>query len=83
MSLRRSSVFTPGPLTQQAERHHHVLAAIQHLTNERGYPPTVRELGEALGTVHSAVYFDLMTLRAAGFVRWDSGVDRSITLVEV
>ena len=81
--MTKSSGWVPGPLVQQAERHHQVLAAIQQWHDTHGLPPTVRELAEVLGRHHSHVHFDLMVLKAQGFLTWDAGLDRTVRLVEV
>ena len=52
-------------------------------SEEHGYPPSVREIGEYVGLKSpSTVKFHLDNLRAAGFIQWDGGKTRSITLTE-
>lgn len=56
---------------------------LRQFTQERGYPPTVREIGEHLGLRStSSVHFHLKKLLDAGIVYMEPGKTRSITLVE-
>lgn len=52
-------------------------------TQERGYPPTVREIGDHLGLRStSSVHNQLRKLQAAGILDMEPGRSRSITLTE-
>ena len=56
---------------------------IRDFSRAYGYPPTVREIGDSLGLKSpSTVKFHLDNLRAAGFLQWDGGKTRSITLTQ-
>lgn len=60
-----------------------ILDAIQASIDERGYPPTVRELGVAVGLRSSnTVHEHLKRLEADGYLRRDPGSPRAITLLE-
>ncbi len=60
-----------------------MLDFIRSFSQETGYPPTVREIGESLGLKSpSTVKFHLDNLRDKGYIRWDGGKTRSITLLE-
>ena len=48
---------------------------------DQGYPPSVREIGEAVGLKSpSTVHFHLKHLAAAGYIEKDAGKGRAITL---
>ena len=65
-------------LRQQA-----MLAAIRESVLQRGYPPSIRELGDAVGLCSSStVHSHLRTLEAKGYLRRQPGQPRSIQLVE-
>lgn len=58
-----------------------VLDAIRALTEELGFPPTVREIGEQLGTTSmSTVHMSLGRLRRDGRVSWRSGQSRTLVV---
>lgn len=55
---------------------------IRTFTRQAGYPPTVREIAQAVGARSpSTVKYHLDNLRAAGLLQWDEGKTRSITLL--
>jgi len=73
------------------DRQREILQVIEHHMRERGYPPSVREIGEAVGlTSPSTVHSHLNTLERLGYlrrdptkpraieVRWDSSSDAAI-----
>lgn len=67
---------TGGPLTQ---RQHDVLAFIEKTVSERGYPPSVREIGEGVGLASpSTVHGHLHTLQRLGYLRRDATKPRAI-----
>ncbi len=56
--------------------------AIRDLTNELGFPPSVREIGERIGCKGIAnVHRALDDLRDEGIVHWEDGRHRTIRLV--
>ena len=56
---------------------------VRSFTNEQGYPPTVREIGAAMGlSSPSSVYFHIRRLQEQGLLTIERGRTRSITLVE-
>jgi repressor LexA len=69
-------------------RQRRILEFIRTATHERGYPPTVREIGEAVGlTSSSSVHSQLENLERKGYLHKDptkpraigeSGVDRGV-----
>lgn len=56
---------------------------LQTHIRERGYPPTVREIGQRFG-IKSAngVYCHLLPLRKKGFIDWEPTLSRSIRLLK-
>ena len=64
------------PLTA---RQREILDFIEQQNNERGYPPSVREIGEAVGlTSPSTVHTHLLTLQRLGYLRRDPTKPRAI-----
>ena len=60
-------------------RQHEVLEFIDRMMRERGYPPSVREIGEAIGlTSPSTVHSHLNTLQRLGYLRRDPTKPRAI-----
>ncbi len=63
-------------LTQRQRR---VLEVIRDSIERRGYPPSVREIGEAVGlTSTSTVHAHLATLQRLGYLRRDPTKPRAI-----
>lgn len=66
-----------------SERQQQVLEHIRRTVAERGYPPSVREIGEALGlSSPSTVHSHLSTLVEAGLLKRDPSKPRAIMVVE-
>jgi repressor LexA len=64
------------PLTA---RQREILDFIEQQNNDRGYPPSVREIGEAVGlTSPSTVHTHLLTLQRLGYLRRDPTKPRAI-----
>jgi len=64
------------PLTA---RQREILDFIEYQNNVRGYPPSVREIGEAVGlTSPSTVHTHLLTLQRLGYLRRDPTKPRAI-----
>ena len=63
--------------TMQQRIYDYIASCIQ----EQGYPPSVREIGEAVGLKSSStVHFHLKHLEEAGYIEKDAGKGRAITL---
>ena len=59
-----------------------ILTAIQEGIRNNGYPPSVREIGEAAGLSSSAsVSYQLKALEEAGFIRRDADLGRAIEVI--
>ena len=64
------------PLTPRQQQ---ILDFIEHRTNELGYPPSVREIGEAVGLASpSTVHSHLANLQRLGYLRRDPTKPRAI-----
>jgi len=62
-------------------RQRRILEFIRETVRERGYPPTVREIGEAVGlTSSSSVHSQLANLERLGLLRRDPTKPRAVTL---
>ena len=65
------------------ERQQQVLDYIRQTVDERGYPPSVREIGEAVGlSSPSTVHSHLNSLVAAGAIKKDPAKPRAIMVVD-
>lgn len=63
-------------------RQHRVLQFIKQTVEKRGYPPTIREVGDAVGLASpSSVAHQLKALEAKGFLRRDPGSPRALEVV--
>ena len=65
-----------------SKRQESIYAYICTYTNERGYPPSVREIGTAVGLASpSTVHMHLKVLEERGYIRRDSNKPRTIEVV--
>jgi repressor LexA len=63
------------------ERQRKILAMIRETVAEHGYPPSIREIGEAVGlTSPSSVHSQLEALQRKGFIRRDPTKPRTIAV---
>jgi len=63
------------------EKQQQIYAIILSFTDEHGYPPSIREIGEAVGLKSpSTVHFHMKGLRAAGLISQAEGKTRAITV---
>jgi repressor LexA len=70
---------TPRKRRPLTDRQRRVLETIQAHIDERGYPPSVREIGEAVGLASpSSVHSHLNTLEVKGYLRRDLSKPRAI-----
>lgn len=69
--------------TTTTPRQQRILDFIGETVRERGYPPTVREIGEAVGlTSSSSVHAQLENLERKGLLHKDPSKPRAMTLAE-
>jgi repressor LexA len=76
--------FPDGPPdeTGLTPRQRRVLQVIRHSVDERGYPPSMREIGDAVGLASSSsVAHQLRTLEAKGFLRRDVNRPRAVEVL--
>lgn len=72
---------TPRPTTQLTTRQRRVLEVIRGSVADRGYPPSIREIGDAVGlTSTSSVAHQLRTLERKGFLRRDPNRPRAVNV---
>lgn len=65
------------------ERQQQVLEYIKEAVHERGYPPSVREIGDAVGlSSPSSVHAQLNSLVEAGMIKKDPAKPRAIMIVD-
>ena len=68
---------------QLTERQHKILDYIRHVTRTRNYPPSVREIGEAVGlSSSSTVHNHLNQLERRGLIKRDPSKSRTVQLVQ-
>src|ERR671925_863208 len=66
------------------DRQAKILEYIRYVTRVRNYPPSVREIGEAVGlSSSSTVHNHLNQLERRGLIRRDPSKSRTVQLVEV
>jgi len=64
------------------QRQKEVLDFLRNSLREKGYVPSIRELGEALGLRStSTIHYHLTGLADRGLIRWDKGKNRAIQLI--
>lgn len=69
-------------ITGLSPRQVKILTAIQEGISNNGYPPTLREIGQAAGLTSTAsVQYQLKALEEAGFIRRDASLGRAIEIV--
>jgi repressor LexA len=66
-------------MEQTTERQQRILEVIRQFTSERGYPPSVREIGERVGlSSSSTIHAHLKTLERRGFISRDPTKPRAL-----
>ena len=66
-----------------SSRQQEILAFVNAHVDEHGYPPTVREIGQAVGlTSPSTVHAHLEKLEKAGLIRRDATKPRALEVIE-
>ena len=69
--------------SELTERQREILDLIRNTVAQRGYPPSVREIGDAVGlSSPSTVHSHLSTLADEGYIRRDPSKPRAIEVVE-
>ena len=68
-------------MTNLTPKQQRIYDFIRTFTRRQGYPPTLREIGQAVGVRSpSTVKYHLDNLRQAGLIQWDGGKTRSLSL---
>ncbi len=68
-------------MTDLTPRQKAILEFIAHESQKRGYPPSVREIGEAVGLASSSsVHAQLATLQRQGYIRRDPSKPRALEI---
>ena len=74
----------PDPDHVLTWRQRKVLKVIRESVRKRGYPPSMREIGDAVGlTSTSSVSYQLIMLQKKGYLHRDVGRARTVTLRQV
>jgi len=64
-----------------SERQHHILEFIEEFLGKNGYPPSVREIGAAVGiSAPSGVHHHLKILKERGYIQRGEGISRGLRL---
>jgi repressor LexA len=63
------------------DRRQQIYTAIRTATQHNGYPPTIREIADAIGASHGCVATHLDVMRANGDVDWEDGRGRTLRLL--
>lgn len=88
MARTKKQNFTPeqiaaDPQCVLSERQKQIFAYVKDFTREKGYPPTVREIGAATGLSSTAtVFVHLKKLEELGFLERDSQKPRTMSFHE-
>jgi repressor LexA len=71
-----------GTMRKLSERQRRILDFVARYTSDHGYPPSIREIGQAVGiTSTSVVDYNLKALERSGLIRRDREVSRGLGLV--
>src|SRR5438094_8246793 len=79
----RTHVRPKEPIVELSPRQREILEFVNSHVDRHGYPPTVREIGGAVGlTSPSTVHAHLARLEAAGLIRRDPTKPRALEVIE-
>lgn len=77
-----SSTSVPRRRRSLSEKQHQILEAIQRSVAARGYPPSMREIGDAVGLASlSSVTHQLKQLELSGYLRRDPKRPRALEVI--
>ncbi|MGE6379972.1 transcriptional regulator [Peribacillus muralis] len=69
---------------EPTKRQRDVLEAITKYTTLKGYPPSIRDIGEDVGLKSSStVSFMLTKLKEKGYVTWEEGRSRTLQILKI
>src|SRR5256885_15424525 len=70
------------PVKKLSDRQKNILKYIESYVDERGYPPSIREIGDRVGiSSTSVVDYNLKVLERDGYLRRDREVSRGLELI--
>src|SRR6478735_3721544 len=73
----------PAAATTLTDRQRTILDVIRASVTSRGYPPSIREIGDAVGlTSPSSVAHQLNVLTRKGYIRRDPGLPRAMEVLQ-
>ncbi len=70
-------------MRELTDRQREMLAFIKQYIAEKGYPPTYREIGKALGVDPGAIYQKIVALEKKGYLRLKPGEPRTLEVIEM
>mgnify|MGYP001940479291 FL=1 len=81
MPAKKSRQSTKSDMDSLTDRQHRIIDVIHDAIVLRGYPPSIREIGQAAGlTSTSSVAYQLKELERKGFLRRDPNKPRAVGL---
>ena len=81
MPAKKSRKSTKPDMDSLTDRQHRIIDVIHDAIVLRGYPPSIREIGQAAGlTSTSSVAYQLKELERKGFLRRDPNKPRAVGL---
>lgn len=76
--------YEVGSMTKLSKRQQNILDYIKDEVRKKGYPPSVREIGEAVGLASSStVHGHLARLESKGLIRRDPTKPRAIEILDI
>lgn len=76
--------YEVGRMTKLSKRQQNILDYIKDEVRKKGYPPSVREIGEAVGLASSStVHGHLARLESKGLIRRDPTKPRAIEILDI
>ena len=70
-------------MKELTDRQREMLEFIKQYIAEKGYPPTYREIGVALGVDPGAIYQKVIALEKRGYLRLKPGKPRTLEVIEM
>ncbi|EKD37979.1 MAG: hypothetical protein ACD_75C00917G0002, partial [uncultured bacterium] len=81
--MRRMCAIMAGDMRELSERQRNILDFIGRSVRDRGYPPTIREIGDEVGLRSTCTVFrHLQTLERDGYIRRPRFGNRAIEVVK-
>jgi len=78
-----ASIWKGDKAMTLSDRQQEMLAFLKQYIDKNGYPPTIREIGQAVKTSStSVVSYNLNLLQAKGYIQRDREISRGVKLIE-